>query len=105
MSKAIIHPGLGSNLAYESIAYFANALVPLLREHSNLSQGELTELFTHFVQIRRPRAVTVNKLCGQVTRCKAQDTWFLKFASRHISPLVGDKVKAEAYAGFSNGAP
>ncbi|KAF9892640.1 hypothetical protein FE257_001042 [Aspergillus nanangensis] len=103
--KVTINPGLGGNLAYEGIARFTNGLVSLLTETPTPSQSQLTELFARFDEGQRPRAEMVNNLSGQITRYEAQDTWFLKFASRHLSPWVSDKLKAKAYAAFSKKGP
>ncbi|GME30195.1 putative FAD binding domain protein [Neofusicoccum parvum] len=104
--KATVNPGLGGNLAYEGIAHLTNRLVPLLRSAAAPpSAAQLTELFDSFDAAHRPRAETVVKLSGTITRYEAQDTWWLKGASRWVVPWVSDARKADAYVGFSNGGP
>ncbi|PYH89322.1 hypothetical protein BO71DRAFT_434898 [Aspergillus ellipticus CBS 707.79] len=104
-TRVTINAGLGGNLAYESIAHFTNALVTLLKDSPSPSQEQITTLFQQFDQAHRPRAKTVLNVSGPITRYEAQDTGFLKFAARHLSPWVSDKWKAKLYASFSKGAP
>ncbi|KAI9923864.1 hypothetical protein ASPWEDRAFT_38644 [Aspergillus wentii DTO 134E9] len=103
--KVTINAGLGGNLAFEAIAHFSNALVSLLHDNPSPSTEKITALFQKLEQTHRPRATTVLNVSGQITRYEAQDSWFLKFAARHLSPLVCDRWKAQLYANFANGAP
>ncbi|PYI08852.1 FAD/NAD(P)-binding domain-containing protein [Aspergillus sclerotiicarbonarius CBS 121057] len=103
--KVTINAGLGGNLAFEGIAHLANALVALLKDSPSPSNEQITAMFGRFEQAHRPRATTVLNMSGQITRYEAQDTWFLRFASRYISPWVSDRWKARLYADFSDAAP
>ena len=96
---------MGGNLAYEGIARLTNGLVPLLKENPMPSLEQLTEVFNQYAAGQEPRAKTVVDLSGQITRYEAQDTWALKFASRHIVPWVSGKLKAKLYASYSRGGP
>ncbi|PWY92291.1 FAD/NAD(P)-binding domain-containing protein [Aspergillus heteromorphus CBS 117.55] len=103
--KVTINAGLGGNLAFEGISHFSNSLTSLLQQSPSPSLEQLTSLFQNFERTHRPRATTVLGVSGQITRYEAQDTGFLKFAAKHLSPWVPDIWKAKLYASFSNGAP
>ncbi|KAJ5118781.1 hypothetical protein N7526_010418 [Penicillium atrosanguineum] len=103
--KATVNPGLGGNTAYEGIARFTNGLIPLLKETPTPSVEQLTEVFNKYITGQAPRARRVVDISGSITRYEAQDTWFLKFAARHIVPWFSDRIKAKLYASFSKGGP
>ena len=92
-------------MAYEGIAHFTNLLHDLLQKDPHPSTAKLSSLFLAFEEKHRPRSTLVVNLSGQITRYEAQDSWFLKFASRHIIPYVSDKIKANTYCNFSRGGP
>jgi hypothetical protein len=103
--QATVNPGLGGNLAYEGIARFTNGLVSLLQQYPKPTLEQLTNVFNQYVAGQKPRAETVVSLSGQITRYEAQDSWFLKFAARHILSYVSDGLKAKLYSSFSEGGP
>ncbi|KAL3478169.1 hypothetical protein BJX99DRAFT_245688 [Aspergillus californicus] len=103
--KATINAGLGGQLGYEGIARFTNALVPLLKQHPIPSSAQITDVFNTYFTGQKPRADAICGLSAHVTRSEAQDTWFLKFASRNIVPWISDRVKATLFARFANSGP
>ena len=103
--QATINPGLGGNLAYESIAHLSNLLHKLLQNNNHPSTEEISTLYQTLYEKHSPRAKTVVDLSGRITRYEAQDSWLLKFAARHVVPYFSDKLKADAYSNFSRGAP
>ncbi|KAF4309032.1 putative FAD binding domain protein [Botryosphaeria dothidea] len=103
--KATVNPGLGGNTAYEGIARFTNGLMDLLRQSPQPTSEQLTEVFRTYEEAHRPRAELVVKLSGMITRYEAQDTWYLKTASRWLIPWVSDVRKADTYVSFSRNGP
>ncbi|KAL4928079.1 FAD-dependent oxidoreductase [Aspergillus undulatus] len=102
--KATINAGFGGNLAYEGIAYFTNALVPLLKEHPMPSTEQLTKVFGEYYNRHNPRAHMICDFSARITRYEAQDTWVYKFA-RYIIPWVTDTIKINGFVNISNGGP
>ena len=79
-----------------------NGLRTLLSLAPQPSVAQLKELFEATYEANhRGRAETVVSLSGVVTRYEAQDTWYLKMASRWVSPYIPDGRKADLYAAFS----
>ncbi|KAH7039489.1 hypothetical protein B0J12DRAFT_221975 [Macrophomina phaseolina] len=103
--KATVNPGLGANTAYEGIVRLTNLLHALLASSPAPSTSQLSDIFNTYEQQHRSRAETVTTLSGVVTRYEAQDTWYLKMASRWVSPYIPDGRKADLYAAFSRAAP
>ncbi|KAB2577963.1 putative fad binding domain protein [Lasiodiplodia theobromae] len=104
--KATVNPGLGANTAYEGIVRLTNGLRTLLSLAPQPSVAQLKELFEATYEANhRGRAETVVSLSGVVTRYEAQDTWYLKMASRWVSPYIPDGRKADLYAAFSRAGP
>lgn len=103
--QATVNPGLGGNTAYEGIARFTNGLMDLLRQSPQPTSEQLTEVFRTYEEAHRPRAELVVKLSGMITRYEAQDTWYLKTASRWLIPWVSDVRKADTYVSFSRNGP
>lgn len=77
----------------------------LLQTTPSPSVEQLTNVFTAYEQAHRSRAETVVSLSGVVTRYEAQDTWYLKMASRWVSPYIPDGRKADLYGAFSRAGP
>ncbi|EOD43599.1 putative fad binding domain protein [Neofusicoccum parvum UCRNP2] len=104
--KATVNPGLGANTAYEGIVRLTNGLHALLASSPAPTQAELATLFEQtYEAAHRSRAETVVSLSGVVTRYEAQDTWYLKMASRWVSPYIPDGRKADLYGAFSRAGP
>ena len=83
-----------------------NGLRTLLSLAPQPSVAQLKELFEATYEANhRGRAETVVSLSGVVTRYEAQDTWYLKMASRWVSPYIPDGRKADLYAAFSRAGP
>lgn len=77
----------------------------LLRQSPQPTSEQLTEVFRTYEEAHRPRAELVVKLSGMITRYEAQDTWYLKTASRWLIPWVSDVRKADTYVSFSRNGP
>ncbi|PYI26764.1 FAD/NAD(P)-binding domain-containing protein [Aspergillus indologenus CBS 114.80] len=106
--KVTPNAGFGGNLALEGVAHLTNALVALLRDSSSgaaLTIDQLGALFAEFDRSHRPRATTVLGLSATITRYVAQQTGFLRFAARYLSPVVPDRWKAALFVRFASGAP
>ncbi|KAF4546477.1 Monooxygenase FAD-binding protein [Lasiodiplodia theobromae] len=103
--QATANPGLGGNTAYEGIACFTNGLVQLLTCSPVPSLEELTACFQKFEEVHRPRAESIVNIPGIITRYEAQDTRYLKAASRWLIPCVSDVCKADAYVSSFANAP
>ncbi|KAL1640399.1 hypothetical protein SLS58_006897 [Diplodia intermedia] len=104
--KATVNPGLGANTAYEGIVRLTNGLHHLLSLSPSPTTSQLQELFDATYEAHhRSRAETVVTLSGVVTRYEAQDTWYLKMASRWVSPYIPDGRKADLYGVFSRAGP
>ncbi|PYH78976.1 FAD/NAD(P)-binding domain-containing protein [Aspergillus uvarum CBS 121591] len=106
--KVTPNAGFGGNLALEGVAHLTNALVVLLRDSSPGAAPtveQLAALFAEFDRSHRPRATTVLGLSATITRYEAQQTGFLRFAARYLSPMVPDRWKAALFVRFASGAP
>ncbi|OJJ99081.1 hypothetical protein ASPACDRAFT_60898 [Aspergillus aculeatus ATCC 16872] len=106
--KVTPNAGFGGNLALEGVAHLTHALVALLQDcgPSTAPEAEqLGALFAEFDRSHRPRATTVVGLSAKITRYEAQETGFLRFAARYLSPVIPDRWKAALLARFASRAP
>ncbi|KAL1964470.1 hypothetical protein VTN77DRAFT_6896 [Rasamsonia byssochlamydoides] len=104
--KVTINAGLGGNLALEAITHFTNSVVSLLQRNPQPTLPDLTALFSHFNRVQRPRADIVRTFSTIITRSEGQETWFLKFHARYISPwLLSDQARARPFLSFARDAP
>ncbi|KAL1981052.1 hypothetical protein VTN96DRAFT_3117 [Rasamsonia emersonii] len=104
--QVTINAGLGGNLALEAVTQFTNGLVALLKEKPSPSLSDLSSLFEQFDRVHRSRAEVARTISAKTTQTEAQETWFLRFHARYISPwFISDQAKAGQYLRFAKDAP
>lgn len=105
--QVTINAGLGGNLALEAVTHFTNGLVSLLKEKPQApSLSDLSTLFERFDRVHRPRAEVARTISAKITQTEAQETWFLRFHARYISPwFISDRTKSGQYLRFAWDAP
>jgi hypothetical protein len=94
----------GANNALESVAALANALNRTLSSSTTLPTTEtLSALFSSYQNQRFARAKAHHDLTGFYTRLAAWDGFGMKFASRYLPLITGDKVVVDGFAKLVRG--